>query len=109
MAPRGRSMVGVSRTVRDDSLIAFEVVVIREQGDSVIYEAHPSGQPTAAFHAVVVRDSAVVFENLDHDFPQRIGYHLGSPDSLLAFIEGIRNGSDRRAEFPYHRTACAGN
>ena len=47
MAPRGKSMVGVSRTVRADSLVGFELVVIREQGDRLAYEAHPSGQPSA--------------------------------------------------------------
>ena len=26
-----------------------------------------------------------------------------------AWIEGTRNGQARRIEFPYHRTACAGN
>jgi len=109
MAPRGKSVAGVSRTVRAGSLVAFEMMVIREQGDDVVFEAYPSGQPAAVFHLVSVRDSAVVFENLDHDFPQRIGYRLSSPDSLLAWIEGTQNGKEGRREFSYSRAVCAGN
>ena len=32
-----------------------------------------------------------MFEDLLHDFPQRIGYRLIGPDSLLAWIEGTSN------------------
>ena len=34
-------MVGVGRTVRGDTLVEFELVVIREQGNQLAYEAHP--------------------------------------------------------------------
>lgn len=108
MAPLGNNMVGVSRTVRADSLTSFEIVVIREQGNRLIYEAHPSGQPAAAFHSSTIQDSSVVFENLEHDFPQRIGYRRSSPDSLTAWIEGSGDGGQRRVEFLYSRAACPG-
>ena len=85
MAPRGQSMVGVSRTVGGDRLVGYELVVIRAQGDRLAYEAHPSGQPSAVFLARTISDSSVLFENLQHDFPQRIGYQRVAPDSLLAW------------------------
>ena len=109
MAPLGKSMVGTSRTVRSDSLVAFEVMVIREQGEGLVLEAHPSGQPAAMFHSDAGRDSVVVFENLHHDFPQRIGYRRSSPDSLYAWIEGTMDGEPRRLEFLYRRALCPGN
>ena len=43
-APRGRSMVGLSRTVRGGELVAYELVVIRERGDRLVYIAHPSAE-----------------------------------------------------------------
>ena len=109
MAPRARSMVGVGRTVRGDSLVEYELIVLREQGDRLLYEAHPSGQPSAVFPSRAVSDSSVLFENLEHDFPQRIGYQRNGPDALLAWIEGTDNGQTRRVEFSYRRAACAGN
>lgn len=109
MAPLGKNMVGVSRTVRADSLVAFEAMVIREQGSRLIYQAHPSGQATADFYSHVVGDSVVIFENLTHDFPQRIGYRRSSPDSLMAWIEGTINGEQRRLDFLYRRVRCSGD
>lgn len=107
-APRGRSMIGVSRTVRGDSLVEYELVVLRAQPGALVYEAHPSGQPAGAFTAATASDTAVVFENRLHDFPQRIGYRRVGADSLVAWIEGSIAGRSRRVEFAYARARCAG-
>lgn len=106
MAPRGPCMVGAGRTVRGDSLSEYELVIVREAGDRLAYEAHPSGQATATFVSIIATESTVVFENRDHDFPQRVGYRRIGLDSLLAWIEGNREGKERRVEFPYRRAAC---
>src|SRR5882672_8744850 len=90
LAPRGKTMMNAGRTVQGDKLVEFETVIIREQDGRLVYEAHPSGQPSAAFP------------------PQRVGYKRDG-DSLLAWIEGPRNGQTRRIEFPYRRVACGGN
>ena len=107
-APRGRSMVGLSRTVRGGELVAYELVVIRERGDRLVYIAHPSGQPSAEFVSTTRSEGSVVFENPGHDFPQRIGYRRQGP-SLQAWIEGTKDGQARRVEFPYRRAACPGD
>ena len=73
-----------------------------------MYVAHPSGQPAAEFLSTTVSGDTVLFENPAHDFPQRIGYRRQGA-SLLAWIEGARNGKTRRVEFPYRRVACPGD
>lgn len=108
MAPRGRSMVGMGRTLRGDSLMEFEVVVIREGAGTLVYEAHPSGQPPDSFTAIAITDTGVVFENAAHDFPQRVGYRRIGRDSLIGYIEGTLGGRARHIEFPYARARCAG-
>jgi len=107
MAPRGDSMVSVSRTVSDGSLVGYELVVVREQGDQLAFEAHPSGQPTAVFVSSTIGEQSVVFENPQHDFPQRIGYQRQGA-GLLGWIEGTQDGQVRRIEFPYRPAACSG-
>jgi len=72
------------------------------------YEAHPSGQASTVFLSKEVTDSTVVFEDLKHDFPQRVGYSRMGADSLVAWIAGSRGGRERRIEFPYRRVPCAG-
>jgi len=107
-APRGTSMVGMGRTLAGDRLVEFELVILREDGSELAYEAHPSGQPPAVFVSRTISETQIVFENLDHDFPQRVGYERGTADELLAWIEGRQNGQSRRVEFRYHRAACPG-
>ena len=105
MAPRGRTMLSAGRTVQGEKLLEFEMVLIREQDGQLAYEAHPSGKPTAVFRSRTLAEREVVFENLQHDFPQRVGYKREG-DSLVAWIEGPRNGQTRRIEFPYQRVDC---
>lgn len=109
MAPRGGSMVGMSRTVRGGRLTGHELVVLREREGTLVYEAHPSGQPSATFPLQTLGDSVVVFEDPNHDFPQRIGYRRSVTDSLLGWIEGAVRGQPRRVDFPYRRVSCPGD
>lgn len=41
-----------------------------------------------------------MFENLDHDFPQRVIY-IRKGDNLTGRIEGIAEGKQRAAEWHY--------
>jgi hypothetical protein len=107
MAPRGKSILGMGRTVRGDTLVEYESVLITQQDGRLAYQAHPSGQPSATFLASTATDAEVVFENPMHDFPQRVGYRRDGPDSLVAWIDGVREGKTRKVEFPYRRTDCA--
>jgi hypothetical protein len=107
MAPRGGTMLGMSRTVRDDTvLVEFEQLRVTDRGAGAVYHAEPSGQASADFVATGVTDSIVTFSNPQHDFPQRIIYRRRGPDSLIARIEGTRNGAVRGVDFPYVRVGC---
>lgn len=107
-APRGGSMLGLSRTIRGDSTVAWEAIRIYARADRLVYAATPSGQAPAEFESTVVSDTLVVFENPEHDFPQRILYRPAVGDSLHARIEGMRGTELRGADFRYGRARCAG-
>jgi len=110
-APRGGTLLGSSRTVRDGKTIEHEFVIVRETADArLAYEVSPSGRPVTVFTSISLDDGAVVFENLQHDFPQRVAYQRKG-DELLAWIEGpAKNapGQLRRIEYPYRKVACTG-
>jgi len=108
MAPRGGSMLGTGRTVNGDTLVEYEFVVVRERGEGLVYIAHPSGQPSAEFPSITASANEVVFENKDHDFPQRVGYRRQGT-TLDAWIEGALNGQTRHIDFHYRRIACPSN
>ena len=109
MAPLGGTMLGMSRTVVRDTTREYEHLRIEQRATGeVAYIASPSGQPTATFVASVVSDTLVRFENPQHDFPQRIQYRRVRADSLVARIEGTRNGQVRGIDYPLRRVACGG-
>ena len=108
MSPKGESMLGMSRTVRGDSLIEYEQLRIGARAGHAVYFAAPSGQKPAEFTAASVSDTLVVFENPQHDFPQRILYRKRGADSLIARIEGTMNGNARGVDFPYAKARCPG-
>ena len=108
-APRAGHMLGMSHTVRGDQLVEYEFVILRERGAQLAYEVSPSGRPSTAFISTTIGATRVVFENLQHDFPQRVGYER-SGDALQAWIEGpgkTAGSAPRRIEFAYRRVACA--
>ena len=81
-------MLGMGRTVRGGKTVEYELVLINERDGRLAYEAHPSGQPSATFLSTTVSETSVVFENPEHDFPQRVGYRREGADGLA--------GVDRR-------------
>ena len=107
MKPAGRTMLGMSRTVGKGKTIEFEFIQIREEenGD-ILFVAKPSAQAEAAFKLVRSGRHEVVFENLKHDFPQRIIYRLESDGSLFARIEGESGGKQRSINYQMKRAPC---
>ena len=108
MAPSGGAMLGMSRSVRNDSLREWEYVFVGPVDGRLAYVAKPSGQSGATFPALVANDTLAVFEQAAHDFPQRIVYQRRGGDSLHAYIEGAIDGRTRRVDFRYARVACPG-
>ncbi len=107
MGPDGQSMIGMSRTVSEDSTVAFEFLRIHQELDgSIYYTSIPSGQKQASFKLVKYDKGHVVFENSNHDFPQRIVYKLGKDGELVATIEGTSKGALKQVDFPMRRGAC---
>lgn len=106
--PRGGAMIGISSTVRRDSLLECELVILRGAGGVLTYEAHPFRQAMTTFTAREQTDTTIVFANPTHDYPQEVGYRSLGTDSLIAWIDGQLDGKSRRVEFRYARVKCAG-
>jgi hypothetical protein len=104
--PAGGTMIGVGRTVSGDKTVEFEFVQIRQEGDDLFYVAQPNGGTKTAFKLIKLTDGEAIFENKEHDFPQRIIYRKGADGSLSARIEGEVNGKLRGMDFPYKRAKC---
>ncbi len=107
--PAGDSMLGLSRSVHDGRTVAVEYLRIQRREDARIeLVALPLGQAETRFSLRESGPGLLVFENPDHDFPQRVIYRLEAPGRLAAAIEGRIDGQPRRVDFPMRRAACPG-
>lgn len=107
MPPVGGTMFAVSRSIRDSRTVAFEYLRIEESAEgSLALFASPSGQSPARFDMVSLTNNEVVFENPEHDFPQRIVYSLTQDGRLIGRIEGQSNGRPKSIDFPMSRIDC---
>ena len=107
MLPAGGTMLGMSRMVKQGKTVEHEFMQLRTLADGTLaFIAQPSGQRMTTFPLLRMTDAEVVFENPQHDFPQRVAYRLESRSKLVARIEGIRNGTLRVIEFPMGRASC---
>lgn len=100
-------MLGTSQTVRGTKSVAFEYLRIVNNGQGLVYIAQPSSakEPTS-FPAKSFGANEVIFENLKHDFPQRIIYKQNKPDTLDARIEGKQGEKEMGMDFPMKRVKC---
>lgn len=106
MRVRGGSMLGMGRTTSSQGLVEYELTLIQERAGKIVFEAHPRGQPAAAFTATTLGADSVVFGAPEHDYPQIVGYRRQGPDSVVAWIDGTSGGKRRLIEFPYRRVSC---
>lgn len=93
---RANSMIGTGRSGTSDALNTFEFLRIgRTDEGAIAYFAAPGGSEPTRFALVKSDDSAVVFENPDHDFPQRISYARNGKtlDVAISTIDGSQEYS----------------
>lgn len=106
MPASGDVMLGASRTTVGNATSEFEQLRMNAEGERIIYTSIPSGQREASFPSIQVSDTALVFENMAHDFPQRISFRRRGADSVIAQIEGPGANGPRRISFPMRRASC---
>lgn len=107
MKAEGNAMLGMSRSLRKGKLSGFEFLRIVDRDNEIYYISKPSqNKVETAFRLLRLLESEVTFENLKHDYPQRIIYRLVSENNLDARIEGTQGGKMRSVNFPFKRVVC---
>ncbi len=94
-----------------ESLVT-ERIRLKEREGEIFYEATVRGQNNekpVPFKLIESSQDRVVFENKNHDFPQKITYQFISDDVMLATIEGIMNGKTEKMDFKYSRIKSVQN
>lgn len=107
MAPRGGMMVGMHRDVIQERAVSFEFFRIETDSAGLVYQTSPRGRLATPFRMKEAGAHRVVFENLAHDFPQRILYWLDAQGRLNARIEGTLRGKPESESWRWKRDALA--
>ncbi|RFM34475.1 DUF6265 family protein [Chitinophaga silvisoli] len=100
------TMVSASYYLKGKDTIWLERVRLEQRLDKLTYIAAVNGQNNeqpVGFTLVEGNATRLVFENPDHDFPQRITYTFHAPDSLIAEISGTLKGKAVKRQFPMKR------
>ena len=94
------TLSGTSYRVTAIDTLMLEKMTIEQRRQAVIFSAIVEGnQGAVPFKMIQYSGEEITFENLAHDFPQRIWYTKRGADTLWARIEGIEHGETKRGEY----------
>lgn len=99
-------LAGKSYVVSRKDTMVFETIDLIQKQDSFLYiptVKQQNGGLPVRFHATLITDTKMVFENAKHDFPQVISYTRINNDSLLAEISGTMKGKAKKEHFAMTR------
>ncbi len=107
MKPAGGAMLGLGRNVAGVKTTMMEFLLISKREGVLTYSVQlRHGGPVTHFKLARASENEVVFENPEHDFPQRILYRREPDGSILARIEGKQKEKEMGVNFPMKRARC---
>lgn len=102
LPPLDGAMAGVGQTNVPGRKPRIEHMTITAEAAGVTFTAFVPGQAPTPFVLRRGPDGEAVFENLAHDFPQRVIYRRCG-DQLCARIEGVVRGAPAAKSWTYRR------
>jgi hypothetical protein len=92
----------VSYFIKAKDTIHSESIVLAQKGEALTYIATVKGQNVdkpVVFPSKSETENQLVFENPQHDYPQKITYTKGANNTLTAEISGKLNGKQATERF----------
>ena len=97
---------GKSFKITNADTIVLERVRLAREGTRIVYAVRVDGEndgKETLFYLREIKDNDYIFEDKEHDFPQRVVYNMQSGNTLHAYIEGEIGGKSKRSEYNYIR------
>jgi len=101
------SLAGKSYYLNNKDTTVLETITIKQDKQNLWYIPTVTGQnngKAVSFKLTEITIDKMVFENPEHDFPQKITYRRITADSLVAAISGMVNGKLKQQDFPMRRS-----
>ena len=92
--------------IKEKDTLHFETIILKQKGEKVTYYATVQGQnedKPIAFKLKTASEKELLFENLQHDYPQIINYTPITADSLVVKISGMQQGKPSSEQFSMTR------
>ena len=99
--------IGISYKLKESDTLVLERVELTYKNGIIYYiptVTDQNNQRPIPFKLISLTNKKFTFENKNHDYPQRVIYHLLSADSVHARIEGDKNGKKMSSDFYYSRS-----
>ena len=96
-------LIGKSYSTEDGVKVISENIYLKKFADTWAYVALPVNQTITLFALTEYSESKFIFENEEHDFPQRVIYEFTADGKLNAAIEGMLDGELMRRDFSFIR------
>jgi hypothetical protein len=104
--PTSNMIIGVTRFMRGGRTVDFEFTRIMASDSDVTLMPQPRGRPPTSFRMTASDSSSALWENPQHDFPQKISYRRIAGDSIIAAIEGPGQNGTQRMEWRMGKVRC---
>ncbi|MCS6991584.1 MAG: DUF6265 family protein [Chitinophagales bacterium] len=92
-------LLGMSYMLDEVDTVVFERMFMKQENGKVFLETQVAGQnenKVVRFMASVLNEHQLSFTNARHDFPKVITYTRINPDSIVAEISGMVQGTQRK-------------
>jgi hypothetical protein len=97
------TLIGVSFVVSDKDTLVTELMSIQKMENEWVFIAKVNDNDPVLFTSQQGKseDRTMIFENPEHDFPQKVIYSMGKDGGLYAAIEGKEKGEVKKEEYIY--------
>jgi len=99
----GSELIGIGFSIEEGDTVLSEELYVKKFADKWAYIALPVNQTITLFALSEYSDNKFIFENKEHDYPQKIIYEFTADGKLNAATEGIIEGELMRRDFNFIR------
>ena len=99
----GSELIGIGFSIEEGDTVLSEELYLKKFSEQWAYVALPVSQTITLFALSEYSENKFIFENKEHDYPQKIIYEFTTDGKLNAATEGIIEGELMRRDFNFIR------
>ena len=99
----GSELIGIGFSIEEGDTVLSEELYVKKFADKWAYIALPVNQTITLFALSEYSENKFIFENEEHDYPQKIIYEFTADGKLNALTEGLIEGELMRRDFNFVR------